>query len=142
RARRSARPERRTRRTAAALVRQLSAPARSACGHGGALQQVPECTRVDVRYRIKTAIIPVMRGLALCTTLFASTTLFAAEGSGHFGLVSLLPPVMAIALALILRQVVPALFVGIWIGAWALHDFSLAGLWSGLLETFEVHIVD
>lgn len=91
---------------------------------------------------MKNAIIPALRGLALCATLFASTALFAAEESSHYGLVSVLPPVMAIALALILRQVVPALFVGIWIGAWALQDFSPVGLWTGLLETFEIHIVD
>ncbi|HSH28116.1 MAG TPA: hypothetical protein VK972_10200, partial [Wenzhouxiangella sp.] len=91
---------------------------------------------------MKNEIIPALRGLALCATLFASTALFAAEESGHYGLISVLPPIMAIALALILRQVVPDLFIGIWIGAWALHDFSLAGLWTGLLETFEIHIVD
>jgi len=83
----------------------------------------------------------VVRGLALCATLLASPAVFAAD-AGHYGWVSVFPPALAIALALILRQVVPALFVGIWIGAWALNDFSLAGLWIGLLQTFETHIVD
>jgi Na+/H+ antiporter NhaC len=87
-------------------------------------------------------IIPALRGIALCAALLASPALFAAEEASHYGWVSVLPPLLAIALALLLRQVVPALFVGIWIGAWALNDFSLIGLWTGLLETFEVHIVD
>jgi len=72
--------------------------------------------------------------------LLISPTLLAADGN-HFGWISVLPPVVAIALALILRQVIPALFLGIWIGAWALNGFSLIGLWLGLLETFETHIV-
>jgi Na+/H+ antiporter NhaC len=86
--------------------------------------------------------IPALRGLALCIAMLASPVLFAAEEPSHYGWVSVLPPLVAIALALLLRQVVPALFVGIWIGAWALNDFTLAGLWIGLLQTFETHIVD
>ncbi|WP_376695273.1 Na+/H+ antiporter NhaC family protein [Wenzhouxiangella sp. EGI_FJ10305] len=86
-------------------------------------------------------IIPALRNLALCTALLASPALFAAEEAGHYGWVSILPPLLAIALALIIRQVVPALFVGIWVGAWALNDFTLVGLFTGLLESFEVHVV-
>ncbi|NEZ04069.1 Na+/H+ antiporter NhaC family protein [Wenzhouxiangella sp. XN201] len=81
-----------------------------------------------------------LRGLVLCSTLLASPLTFAAESS-HFGWVSILPPALAIALALIIRQVVPALFIGIWVGAWALNDFTLVGLFTGLLESFEVHVV-
>jgi len=56
--------------------------------------------------------------------------------------VSVLPPLLAIVLALSLRQVVPALFAGLWLGSWAINGFSLAGLWSGLLDTFELRILD
>ncbi len=34
-----------------------------------------------------------------------------------FGLFSLLPPVLAIVLALVTRNVIPALFCGVWLGA-------------------------
>ncbi|RFF28305.1 MULTISPECIES: Na+/H+ antiporter NhaC family protein [unclassified Wenzhouxiangella] len=88
-----------------------------------------------------TKIIPALRSLALCMALLASPVLFAAEEAGHYGWVSVLPPLLAIALALIIRQVVPAVFVGIWVGAWALNDFTLVGLFTGLLESFEVHVV-
>src|SRR5699024_10699295 len=88
-------------------------------------------------------LILTLRLVAQCTALLASPVLFAAvEEAGHFGWVSVLPPLVAIALALLLRQVVPALFAGIWLGAWALHDFSLIGLWVAMLETFELHIVN
>jgi len=68
---------------------------------------------------------------------------FAAEGdpAAHFGWVSVLPPLLAVGLALWLRQIIPALFIGIWVGAWALNDFTLVGLGVGLLESFQVHIV-
>lgn len=55
--------------------------------------------------------------------------------------VSVLPPVVAILMALALRQVIPALFAGIWLGAWAIHGFSLEGAWLALLESFEKYIL-
>jgi Na+/H+ antiporter NhaC len=66
----------------------------------------------------------------------------AAEGSAaDFGWVSVLPPLLAVGLALWLRQIIPALFIGIWVGAWALNGFTLTGLGVGLLESFQVYIV-
>ena len=53
---------------------------------------------------------------------------------------SLLPPFVAILLALIFRSVIPSLFVGIWVGTWAAAGFSLFGLWTGLLDTVETHV--
>ena len=56
--------------------------------------------------------------------------------------VSILPPLLAIVLALYLRQVIPALFMGLWFGAWAINGFTLTGLWLGLLDSFQIHILD
>jgi Na+/H+ antiporter NhaC len=55
--------------------------------------------------------------------------------------ISILPPLTAILLALTLRQVIPALFFGVWLGAWAINGFSFLGLWQGLLESFQIHIL-
>src|SRR5690625_5444506 len=82
-----------------------------------------------------------LRCLVLFFALLASPAVFAADAH-PYGWVSVLPPLIAIALALLVRQVVPALFIGIWTGAWALNGFSLAGWWLGLLETFETHMVN
>jgi Na+/H+ antiporter NhaC len=84
--------------------------------------------------------LPALGRVLLAGALLAAEPVFAAEGA-HYGWISVLPPVLAIVLALVMRQVVPALFIGIWVGAWALADFSLSGLWTGLLATFETHIV-
>ncbi len=58
------------------------------------------------------------------------------------GWVSLLPAFTAIAVALIIRSVVPALLLGIWLGATALHSFSLRGAGVGLLDSFQVFVAN
>ena len=51
------------------------------------------------------------------------------------GVLSLLPPLIAIVLALLVRQVLVALFVGIWIGALLIYDYNpLSGFFYGLTE--------
>lgn len=56
------------------------------------------------------------------------------------GWLSLLPPLVAIAMALVLRSVLPALFLGIWAGAWLLEGAGLEGIFVGLLNSFEHYI--
>lgn len=58
------------------------------------------------------------------------------------GILSLLPSVVAIALALLLRQVIPAIFAGVLAGAILVQGLSITGIWKGLLDTFGVYIVD
>jgi len=76
--------------------------------------------------------------------LFFSTIVNATEtgpeAAGSW--IAILPPVLTIAIALITKRVVPALFVGIWMGAWAINDFGLLGLWTGLLDTFQVFVAN
>ena len=57
------------------------------------------------------------------------------------GWFSLLPAFTAIGVALLLRSVIPALLIGIWLGATALQAFTLKGAWLGLLEAFQVFVV-
>ena len=58
------------------------------------------------------------------------------------GWVSLMPAFTAIAVALIIRSVVPALLLGIWLGATALQSFSLKGAGVGLLDSFQVFVAN
>lgn len=53
------------------------------------------------------------------------------------GWITLLPPLLAIVLALVLRQVIPALFAGIWIGA----SFVAGGPFLGALRTIDHYVV-
>lgn len=82
--------------------------------------------------------LPVAALAALPSQVQASE---ASELASQFGWISVLPPLIAVALALSLRQIIPALFIGIWIGAWALNGFTFIGLGVGLLESFQVYIV-
>jgi Na+/H+ antiporter NhaC len=54
--------------------------------------------------------------------------------------IAILPPVLTITVALISKRVVPALFLGIWMGAWAINDFGVIGMWTGLLDTFQIYV--
>ena len=56
------------------------------------------------------------------------------------GWVSVLPAVLAITIALTLRNVIPALLLGLWVGATALQSFSLKGIGQGLLDSFQVFV--
>ena len=58
------------------------------------------------------------------------------------GWLSILPPLLAIGIALIFRQVIPALFAGIYVGAAMTYGLSPSGLWHGLLDTINVYIIE
>jgi len=58
------------------------------------------------------------------------------------GWLSVLPPVVAILMALVLRNVIPALLVGIWLGAATLRSFTPLGVFGGLLDSFQVFVVN
>ena len=57
------------------------------------------------------------------------------------GWFSILPAFAAIALALIFRQVVPSIFLGILVGGWLTYGGTLPGLWYGTLDTVQVYVV-
>ena len=58
------------------------------------------------------------------------------------GWLSILPPLIAIGLALIFKRVIPALFLGVWIGAWIAAGFTLLGLWNSLLASFGTYTLN
>tara|TARA_B110001454_G_scaffold24955_2_gene24441 strand:+ start:2511 stop:4325 length:1815 start_codon:yes stop_codon:yes gene_type:complete len=57
------------------------------------------------------------------------------------GWISIAPPLLAIFIALILRNVIPALIAGIWLGATALRSFTPMGIFQGLLDGFQIYVV-
>ncbi len=56
------------------------------------------------------------------------------------GWVTLMPPLIAILIALLLRNVIPALLVGIWFGATALQSFTPRGVGAGLMDSFQIYV--
>ncbi len=56
------------------------------------------------------------------------------------GWVSVLPAILAITIALTLRNVIPALLLGLWVGGTALRSFTFEGAGRGLLDSFQVFV--
>ncbi|MGB5490210.1 MAG: Na+/H+ antiporter NhaC family protein [Woeseiaceae bacterium] len=56
--------------------------------------------------------------------------------------VSVLPPLVAILLAFLLRSVIPALFVGLFVGAWAVNGLTGYGAFVGFFETVTVYVLN
>ncbi len=54
---------------------------------------------------------------------------------------SIIPPLMAIGMALLTKRVIPALFTGIWFGAMTAIGFSMGGIFQGALDTFQVYVL-
>ena len=54
------------------------------------------------------------------------------------GILSILPPVLAIAMALIFRQVVVSLYVGIWLGAIFVFDYDVVGAFFRVVDHYAV----
>lgn len=67
-------------------------------------------------------------------------TISKAQTRSIPGWLSILPPLIAIGLALIFKRVIPALFLGVWIGAWIAAGLTLLGLWTSLLDSFGVYV--
>lgn len=63
-----------------------------------------------------------------------------ATGKGRW--TSILPPFLAILIALAFRRVIPALFAGVWIGAVLIKGVTVSGVWYGLLDTYQVYVRD
>ncbi len=61
-----------------------------------------------------------------------------AAGSGLPPWTSILPPLLAIVLALLFRHVLVALVLGVWLGAFLIADLSFLGSFARLLDT---HVV-
>lgn len=57
------------------------------------------------------------------------------------GWLSVLPPLLAIAVALLWKQVIPALFLGLWVGSATIIGFGPRAWLQGALDTFQVYVL-
>lgn len=88
--------------------------------------------------------MPAARSLLLLVLLLLPAVVTAATEpvTPHAGIWSVLPPLLAILLALLFRQVVPALFAGVWLGAWVLAGQNLNAVFTGLLQVLQVYVLN
>ncbi len=85
----------------------------------------------------------VFDGIVIADAGIATVTAMSGEASASAdvrviaGWISILPPLLAIAVALTIRNVIPALLLGLWVGATALQSFTVKGVGVGLLDAFQ-----
>ncbi|WP_299705979.1 Na+/H+ antiporter NhaC family protein [uncultured Pontibacter sp.] len=66
----------------------------------------------------------------------------AEHGVNEFPMwLSILPPLIAIILALIFREVLLALFAGIWVGGFVIYGMSVKAFFTGLLAVADTYLV-
>lgn len=90
-------------------------------------------------------------GVIVLLVMLISGVAFAgqAEGSSGFGVLSLLPPLVAIGMAIVTKEVIPSLFIGAWVagtmvsGGNPINGFgkSVEMLWDSLGDPWSARIV-
>ena len=80
-------------------------------------------------------------GSATVEVVANDTVVRSASTRAIPGWLSILPPLLAIGMALLYRRVVPALFFGVWVGAVAAIGFTPWAAFKGLLDTFQVYVL-
>jgi Na+/H+ antiporter NhaC len=91
----------------------------------------------------KIAALTGVGVLLILASQFAWADVQTAEASsGIIGSwISILPPLVAIAIALAFRQVLFALFLGIWMGAYLIGDLTFAGIFNSFFDALSGFIV-
>ena len=83
-----------------------------------------------------------LAALALFTAVSASAAgPDAADERAAATWISLLPPVLAIVIALATRAVIPALLTGIWAGVFIIGGMGLRDIGTSFLAAFDTHVV-
>lgn len=95
---------------------------------------------MSISARLKKHALPTLFYLFTAVVLFLGIT-HDDPSSINGSMWSLLPPVIAIFIALTFKQVVLALFVSIWSGAWLVKGMDLEALFTGFLSTINEHIL-
>lgn len=89
--------------------------------------------------------MPILRLITTVITLFFVSALQAEEAQTTIQYaatwLSVAPPLLAIAVALLFRQVIPALFVGLMFGVWLIGNLSWQALWTSPMVVVEQYTV-
>lgn len=86
---------------------------------------------------IWTTIIPFI--LVSIVSSEAAAAAVSSADAPHIW--ALAPPVLAIIMAVFFRQVLPALFGGVWLGVWLIGGATLGGVATSFLGTFSTYVI-
>ncbi len=84
----------------------------------------------------------IVISISILLVIFYQDPIDSLDLSKPPSIVSILPPVIAIAAAFLLRQVVVALFLGIWFGAWVLNGGDFSAVLTGLVDVTNKYAVN
>ncbi|ABR46919.1 Na+/H+ antiporter NhaC [Alkaliphilus metalliredigens QYMF] len=95
----------------------------------------------------KWKIIGIIVFVLLLTTIVTASP--GGEARTHYGMLSLLPPIVAILLAIMTKEVIPSLFIGLWVAGTMLASGnpivgfgkSVETLWENLGDPWSARIV-
>ena len=87
--------------------------------------------------RVFSDVVLSDRGNVTLELIATDQVLAAAEVPVIPAWISILPPLVAIGMALLLRSVLPALMLGIWLGAWGMEGLTIIGFFCGAFRRFE-----
>ena len=100
---------------------------------------------VDAPVLLDEAPAPPPEAVADPVEADAEASVAAAEDDapppGGAGWLAILPALVAIAAALAFRQVIAALFAGVWLGAWIVSGDLATGWFTGLFATVQVYVL-
>ena len=121
-----------------------------ATGHTATLQPTPLLRVNDFPYIpsrsdgewVFSDVTGAGTGVAVVTLELAGEVVQRAEVPVIPAWISILPPLVAIGVALLIRSVLPALMLGLWLGAWALEGLTAKGVFTGLFASFEVYVAN
>lgn len=93
-------------------------------------------------FTLKTSYI-LLFSLAFITDLSAQEATETVESIPYAGTwLSVVPPLLAIAIALAFKQVIPALFTGLVFGVWVIGGLDIQSLFTAPMVTLEVFAVE
>ncbi len=81
------------------------------------------------------------RGATAVEVVRGGAVIGRAETRTIPGWFSIFPPLIAIVVALLFRRVIPALFLGVWVGAVLVAGLTPGGIGKGLFDTLQVYIL-
>ena len=98
---------------------------------------------VDAPVLLDEAPAPPPEAVADPVEADAEASVAAAEDDapGGAGWLAILPALIAIVAALLFRQVIAALFAGVWLGAWIVSGDLATGWFTGLFATVQVYVL-
>ncbi len=90
---------------------------------------------------VAPAVVASARGATAVEVVRGGAVIGRAETRTIPGWLSVFPPLIAIVVALIFRRVIPALFLGVWVGAVLVAGLTPGGIGRGLFDTLQVYIL-